>query len=261
MGSRLDSIAAADAVDNDVLDNDDDSSAVVSNCIHESFSNSLPIHGFGVDNERSSLDNDGSSSSRATYDILCLQDVSPIESSRARFLQLVVNHFISEHVIEAIDSEVSGGSDYSAQSGQDKLCKRKLGEVQLEGDPRFALPLMYIANMYETLVNDVDNRLASLGGFREKSIGVALEPAGGLYRLLAKKFSKKDPSLVQTPETPEQVSTRKSLHVQDMDEENVKADYNDLGPLTPLGEQKGDNEMKSEKEDEIKILMKNGSDR
>lgn len=117
--------------------------------------------------------------------------MSPIESARARFLQLVVDHFLSQHVMQAIDSEDSGGSGYSARSGQDKLSKRKLGEVQVEGDPRFALPLMYVANMYETLVHEVDTRLASVGGFREKTIGVALEAAGGLYRLLAKKFPKK----------------------------------------------------------------------
>lgn len=114
-------------------------------------------------------------------------DVSPIESARARFLQIVVDHFIHDHVIEVADSE----ADYTAQSGQDKLSKRKTGEAQYEGDPEFALPLMYIANMYDSLVNDVNIRLASLNGIREKTIGVALEAAGGLYRRLAKKFPKK----------------------------------------------------------------------
>lgn len=114
-------------------------------------------------------------------------DVSPIESVRARFLQIVVDHFIDDHVIEVTDSE----ADYAAQSEQDKLNKRKTREAQYEGDPNFALPLMYIANMYESLVNDVNIRLASLNGIREKTIGVALEAAGGLYRRLAKKFPKK----------------------------------------------------------------------
>lgn len=114
-------------------------------------------------------------------------DISPIESARARFLQIIVDYFINEHVIEVADSE----ADYTVQSGQDKLNKRKMREVQYEGDPRFALPLMYVANMYETLVNDVNIRLASLNGIREKTIGVALEAAGGLYRRLAKKFPKK----------------------------------------------------------------------
>ena len=55
---------------------------------------------------------------------------------------------------------------------------------------------------------------------------------------------------MQTPETPEQVSAKRSLPVQDMDDNNLKADHNDLGPLTSIGEQKGDNDLKSEKEDE-----------
>lgn len=80
---------------------------------------------------------------------------------------------------------------YTAHSGHEKLNKRRSLEVQYEGDPRFALPLMYVANMYETLVNDVNIRLASLNGLREKTIGVALEAAGGLYRRLAKKFPRK----------------------------------------------------------------------
>lgn len=113
-------------------------------------------------------------------------DVSPIESARARFLQIIVDHFINDHVIEVTDS----GAEYS-QPDQDKLSKRKNRDVQYEGDPRFALPLMYVANMYETLVNDVNLRLASFNGIREKTIGVALEAAGGLYRSLAKKFPKK----------------------------------------------------------------------
>lgn len=114
-------------------------------------------------------------------------DVSPIESSRARFLQIIVDHFIADHVVEVSEPE----PDYSTQSGQGQLNKRKSREVQFEGDARFALPLMYVANMYETLVGDVNARLTSLNGIREKTIGVALEAAGGLYRRLAKKFPKK----------------------------------------------------------------------
>lgn len=102
-------------------------------------------------------------------------------------MQIIVDHFISDHVIEVADNE----SEYAAHPGQDKLTKRKSGDVQYEGDPRFALPLMYVANMYETLVNDVNMRLASLNGVRDKTIGVALEAAGGLYRRMAKKFPKK----------------------------------------------------------------------
>ena len=95
-----------------------------------------------------------------------------------------MDHFIDDHVIEVADTE----ADYA---GQDKMNKRRNREIQYEGDPNFALPLMYVANMYESLVNDVNIRLASLTGIREKTIGVALEAAGGLYRRLAKKFPKK----------------------------------------------------------------------
>lgn len=123
----------------------------------------------------------------AVIDIQFLSvDISPIESAKARFLQIIVDNFISEHVIEVVDAD----GVYMVQSEQDKV-KRKSREVRYEGDPRFALPLMYIANMYEALVNDVNIRLGSLSGIREKTIGVALEAAGGLYRLLAKKFPRK----------------------------------------------------------------------
>ena len=98
-----------------------------------------------------------------------------------------MDHFINSHVIEVPDAE----ADYTAQSTQDKLSKRKLREMHYEGDSRFVLPLRYVANMYETLVNEVNIRLSSLNGFRGKTIGVALEAAGGLYRKLAKKFPRK----------------------------------------------------------------------
>lgn len=113
-------------------------------------------------------------------------DVSPIETARARFLQIIIDHFIDEHVIEAAET-----SDVGCYQGNEKANKRKQREIQYEGDHRFALPLMYVANLYETLVNDVNVRLASLDGIREKNIGVALETAGGLYRRLAKKFPPK----------------------------------------------------------------------
>lgn len=104
-------------------------------------------------------------------------------------MQIIVDNFINDHVIEVVDNE--SPVEYNAHSGQEKLNKRKTGDIQYEGDPRFALPLMYVANLYETLVNDVNLRIASLNGIRDKTIGVALEAAGGLYRRLAKKFPKK----------------------------------------------------------------------
>lgn len=110
----------------------------------------------------------------------------PIETARARFLQVVVDHFLHDHVVE-----VAQAYEVEYNVGYDKTSKRKPREVQYEGDPRFVLPLMYVANLYETLVNDANARLASLEGIREKTIGVALEAAGGLYRRLAKKFPRK----------------------------------------------------------------------
>ncbi|XP_019459933.1 PREDICTED: uncharacterized protein At2g02148 isoform X1 [Lupinus angustifolius] len=158
------------------------------------------LHSVEVDEDQSSLETN--ESSRVNYDILTMNDISPIESARARFLQIVVDHFIDDHVVEMADSE----GDYS---GQDKMnSKRRTKEIQYEGDPNFALPLMYVANMYESLVNDVNIRLASLNGIREKTIGVALEAAGGLYRRLAKKFPKKGPCTYKRRELATSVETR-----------------------------------------------------
>jgi hypothetical protein len=115
-----------------------------------------------------------------------ITDVVPIEMARSRFLDIIVDHFICENVIEVAEPSV-----LDFLQANDKLNKRKQQEARYEGDPRFALPLMYIANLYETLVSDVNARLASLIGSREKTIGVALEAAGGLYRKLSQKFPKK----------------------------------------------------------------------
>ncbi|XP_028791272.1 uncharacterized protein At2g02148-like [Neltuma alba] len=201
--SDMDDIEAEvdrEAVTEDSLDNDNDTGAV--DCMHEPHRNSLPLHNVEVEEDRSSLENNDSS--RDPYNILTIDDVSPIESARARFLQIVVDHFIDDHVIEVADSE----ADYTAQCGQDKLNKRKTREAQYEGDPSFALPLMYIANMYESLVNDVNTRLASLNGIREKTIGVALEAAGGLYRKLAKKFPPSGPCTYKRRELATSMETR-----------------------------------------------------
>ncbi|XP_057777724.1 uncharacterized protein At2g02148-like isoform X1 [Salvia miltiorrhiza] len=176
----------ADPAADDVTDdNDDRSSAVVTDCMHEPYQSSLPLHSM-VEDERSSLENNGSSC--GSYSILTIDDVSPIETARARFMDIVVNHFIDPHVIEMSDYD----TDYMVQqSSQEILSKRKSKEIRYEGDARYALPLMYVANLYETLVNEVNMRLSSMSGIREKTIGVALEAAGGLYRKLAKKFPRK----------------------------------------------------------------------
>ncbi|XXG72007.1 hypothetical protein AAC387_Pa07g1198 [Persea americana] len=200
---EIDGISDVDrgAVTEDSLDHDDESNSV--DCTHESYRNSLPLHDVGVEEDRSGLENNGSS--RSPYDILTIDDILPIETARARFLQIIVDHFICECVIEVADSSEA---EYGNQSGQDKLSKRKPREVQYEGDSMFALPLMYVANLYETLVNDVNMRLASLDGIREKTIGVALEAAGGLYRKLAKKFPRKGPCAFKRRELATSLETR-----------------------------------------------------
>ncbi|CAA0811549.1 Uncharacterized protein SHERM_12603 [Striga hermonthica] len=175
-----------DPAADDVTDDNDRSSAVVSDCMHEPYQSSLPLHSIGIEDDRGSLENNGSST--GPYPLLTIDDVSPIETARARFLDIIVDHFIDTHVIEMSDYD----ADYMVQqSSQDHSNKRKSREIRYEGDARYALPLMYVANMYETLVNEVNMRLSSMGGMREKTIGVALEAAGGLYRKLAKKFPRK----------------------------------------------------------------------
>lgn len=114
-------------------------------------------------------------------------DVIPIESTRARFLQLIIDYFISYHVVPA--AEAPEGNSYSP-NGKDKSKKRKSRDAQYEGDPRYLLPLTFVANLYETLIREINLRLATVEGLQEKTFGVALEAAGGLYRRLVKKFPK-----------------------------------------------------------------------
>ncbi|GAA0170549.1 C2H2 zinc finger transcription factor [Lithospermum erythrorhizon] len=164
------------------VDEDDGSSNV--DCMHDTHGSSISLHGLGVDEDGTSLDN--ASSSVCSSNILISNDVLPIETARSRFLDIIVDHFINAHAVQ-----VEFESDFSAQCMQDKVSKRQSREIQYQGDARYVLPLMYIANMYETLVNEVNIKLCSLNGIREKTIGVALEAAGGLYRKLSKKFPRK----------------------------------------------------------------------
>ncbi|KAL3830722.1 hypothetical protein ACJIZ3_019524 [Penstemon smallii] len=190
--------------DGSLDDDDDQNSAVVSDCMHETYGNSIPLHSMGVEDDHSSLETNNGSAS-GSYTILTIEDVSPIETARARFLDIIVNYFIDPHVIEMSDYE----ADYTVQqSSQDKVSKRKSREIRYEGDSRYALPLMYIANMYETLVNEVNMRLSSVNGMREKTIGVALEAAGGLYRKLAKKYPRKGPCIFKRRELATSFETR-----------------------------------------------------
>lgn len=120
------------------------------------------------------------------YEITFLLDVLPIETARARFLQIVLDNFITEHIMEKRGTCMNN----IVELGDDKSNKRKSTDVQYEGDPRFVLPLMYVANLYETMVTEANMRIALLNGLREKTIGVALEASGGLYRKLTQKYPK-----------------------------------------------------------------------
>ncbi|KAJ8498030.1 hypothetical protein OPV22_008582 [Ensete ventricosum] len=112
-------------VNEDSLDNDDDESNSV-DCVHDSYRNSIPLHGVGVDDDRSALEHSGRSPS-PSYNILTHEDVSPIETARARFLQIIIDHFIDEHVIEAGET-----SDVGCYQGNEKVNKRKQREIQYE---------------------------------------------------------------------------------------------------------------------------------
>ncbi|XP_073130923.1 uncharacterized protein At2g02148 isoform X3 [Henckelia pumila] len=200
IGTTLHDLNSGDGVTDD---NDDRSSAVVTDCMDGTYQSTLPLHSIGVEDDRSSLENNGSSS--GPYTLLTIDDVSPIETARARFLDIIVDHFIEPHVIEMSDYE----ADYLVQQcSQDKASKRKSREIRYEGDARYALPLMYVANLYETVVNEANMRLSSMNGMREKTIGVALEAAGGLYRKLAKKFPRKGSCIFKRRELATSFETR-----------------------------------------------------
>lgn len=178
-------------------DNDDDQTSAVG------YRSPLPRHNMGMEDDQCSLGNSASAS--VSYATLSIEDVSPIEIARARFLDIIVDYFIDQHVIAMSDSD----SDYMVQQPpQDKMSKRKSREVRYEGDARYALPLMYVANMYETLVSEVNMRLSSVNSMREKTIGVALEASGGLYRKLSKKYPKKGSCIFKRRELATSLETR-----------------------------------------------------
>ncbi|KAL3635896.1 hypothetical protein CASFOL_020443 [Castilleja foliolosa] len=184
-------------------DNDDRSSDVVNECLQEPYQGSLPVQNMGLEDEQSNLDNNGCLTD--PYSTLTIDDILPIETARARFLNIIVDHFIETHVVEVSDF----GADYILQqSSHDNANKRKPKEIKYEGDARYALPLMYAANLYETLVNEVNMKLASMSDIHEKTIGVALEAAGGLYRKLSKKFPRKGNRVFKRRELATSVETR-----------------------------------------------------
>jgi hypothetical protein len=175
----------------DDLENDDDSASGGDIGSH-SYAN-IGLQGVDAPNLEQSLpmDNDGP---RPPYGVLTISDVIPIESTRARFLQLIIDSFIIHHIIPVPESPEM---NYNSPNNNDKSKKRKSRDVQYEGDPRYLLPLTFVANLYETLIREVNQRLATVEGLHEKTFGVALEAAGGLYRRLVKKYPKSGERLIR----------------------------------------------------------------
>ncbi|MCO5560323.1 hypothetical protein L7F22_013935 [Adiantum nelumboides] len=124
---------------------------------------------------------------RSPYGVLTDADVLPIEAARSRFLDLLLTHFIAAHVISCAETP---DPVYNSPNSKEKQKKRKTRDVQSEGDPKYVLPLAYIANLYEALISEINVRLATLDNVHEKTMGVALEAAGGLYRKLIKQYPK-----------------------------------------------------------------------
>ncbi|XP_056696434.1 uncharacterized protein At2g02148 isoform X2 [Spinacia oleracea] len=183
-GGEIDRISDGDcdAVTVDSLDHDEGSNNI--ECLDEAYKSPIQIPHIGVEDDRSSLGSSGSL--RNSFNALTTKDVLPIETARARFLQIVLDNFITEHIMEKRGTCMNN----IVELGDDKSNKRKSTDVQYEGDPRFVLPLMYVANLYETMVTEANMRIALLNGLREKTIGVALEASGGLYRKLTQKYPK-----------------------------------------------------------------------
>jgi pentatricopeptide repeat domain-containing protein 1 len=174
-----------DAPTGDELDNDEDSTSG-GECGQPEYGN-LALQRVENPEQTMSMDNEGS---RSPYGVLTLNDVIPIESTRARFLQLIIDFFITYHVVPA--AEMPEGNSYSPNGKEKSSKKRKNREAQYEGDSRYLLPLTFVANLYETLIREINQRLATVEGLQEKTFGVALEAAGGLYRRLVKKFPKSE---------------------------------------------------------------------
>lgn len=137
--------------------------------------------------EEDGLPLDSEEPPRSLYGVLTDADVLPIEAARSRFLTLLLSHFITDHVISCAETTDPA---YCSPNGKEKQKKRKTRDEQFEGDPKYVLPLAYVANLYETLISEIDDRLATLDNVHEKTMGVALEASGGLYRRLIKLYPK-----------------------------------------------------------------------
>ncbi|KAL3700641.1 hypothetical protein R1sor_018663 [Riccia sorocarpa] len=180
----LDGIADADRdpPTADSLDHEDDSTS-------GSYGTSLALQTLNGPDTDHSMPLEGTEPPRSPYGVLTIGDVMPIETSRARFLQILIDHFITHHIVPTTESPTE--TNYGSPNSKEKMKKRiRTRDGQYEGDPNFLLPLTFVANLYETLVHEVNQRLATLEGIHEKTMGVALEAAGGLYRRLVKRYPK-----------------------------------------------------------------------
>ncbi|CAI5467752.1 unnamed protein product [Closterium sp. Yama58-4] len=137
--------------------------------------------------------------SQQPYSPLNIHDLLPIEAARVRFLHLIIDHFVTYHIVP-----ISEESQLAASHSPGERRKRRAREMEdgqppveqqvirpsYEGDPRHLLPLIFLANAYETLVGEVNARMAEMDVLRGKTMGLALEAAGGLYRRMVEKFPK-----------------------------------------------------------------------
>ncbi|CAI5469059.1 unnamed protein product [Closterium sp. Yama58-4] len=137
--------------------------------------------------------------SQQPYSPLNIHDLLPIEAARVRFLHLIIDHFVTYHIVP-----ISEESQLAASHSPGERRKRRAREMEdgqppveqqvirpsYEGDPRHLLPLIFLANAYETLVGEVNQRMAEMDVLRGKTMGLALEAAGGLYRRMVEKFPK-----------------------------------------------------------------------
>lgn len=167
----------------DSLEQEEDTDSA--DCVTQSYGHSLQLQ--VVDVEDHSLPLDSEEPPRSPYGVLTDADVIPIEAARSRFLNLLLSNFITPHVISCAETPDPA---YNSLNGKDKQKKRKTRDAQFEGDPKYVLPLAYVANLYETLISEINVRLATLDNVHEKTMGVALEAAGGLYRRLVKLYPK-----------------------------------------------------------------------
>lgn len=165
----------------DSLEQEDDTDSA--DCVSQPYGHSL----HQVVDVEDGLPLDNEEPPRSPYGVLTDADVLPIEAARSRFVALLLSNFITAHVILCADTTDSA---YNNQNGKEKQKKRKPREVQYEGDPKYVLPLAYVANLYETLISEIDVRLATLDNVHEKTMGVALEASGGLYRRLIQMYPK-----------------------------------------------------------------------